>query len=68
MNEKTYKKILEEKEKKTGELDLGYCDLQEIPAILLEMDWLIELNLGQNQIKEIKNLQNLTKLAKTAII
>ncbi|MEP6553545.1 MAG: COR domain-containing protein [Ferruginibacter sp.] len=48
--------------KKSGVLNLSDCQLEEIPAELLEMGWLTELHLFDNKITEIKNIDALTQL------
>ena len=38
--------IEEAREKKLLKLDLGRCDLKEIPEQIFELSWLKQLNLG----------------------
>jgi len=62
MTDKAKEKIDEELKLKTGTLDLSFCDLSEIPKIILEMDWLNSIFLDDNQITEIKGLEKLVNL------
>ena len=55
-------RIEKEMKEKTGKLDLSKCELEKIPKELLEMEWLLELNLEVNKITRIENLQNLKSL------
>lgn len=62
MNEEASKRIVEEKEEKTGKLDLSKFKLKEVPADLNEMHWLEELDLGGNVLGFIPNLEGLNNL------
>jgi len=55
-------RIEKEKKKKSGILDLSKCELKKVPNELLQMEWLIELNLSSNNIVTIENLQELREL------
>lgn len=62
MEQDVIENIEQEKKLRTGKLVLGDAHLTEIPADLLEMPWLKELWLFNNEITEIKNLGLLTNL------
>ena len=55
MSNEAFDIIKKEKKLRTGKLVIGNAELSEIPNDLLEMPWLKELWLFNNQIKEIKN-------------
>lgn len=54
--------IKREKKVKSGTLELSECRLTSIPRDLLDMPWLTRLNLDRNHIKQMENLEKLTKL------
>ena len=62
MNEKAQKRIAVEKKAKTGNLSLINCDLKQIPEDVNKMPWLQVLFLENNQIAQIKNLDQLQQL------
>ncbi len=55
-------KIEKEKQEKSGSLDLSLCELEKIPAELLDMPWLANLDLADNRIEKIEHLENLINL------
>jgi hypothetical protein len=62
MNDRALEKIQKEMNLKTGELDLNYCDLYEIPREISEMTWLTNLKLQRNSICDIQRLAQIKKL------
>jgi Leucine-rich repeat (LRR) protein len=62
--------IAKEKIEKTGKLDLGHCDLRELPEALFELTWLEELNVcdayydyEQQKLIDSQNKGNQNKLS-----
>ena len=56
------KRIEKEKQEKTGTLDLSRCELDNIPAEILELTWIGRLDLAYNRLTTLDNLQTLTAL------
>jgi len=54
--------IKEEKEKRTGILRLSRCRLEAVPHDISQMEWLTELYLNDNNIAQIKHLDNSVQL------
>jgi len=54
--------IQEAKEKKSIRLDIGNCGLDKLPAELLELKWLKQLDLSYNSLSSLKNIDQLKQL------
>lgn len=62
MNEDVLKRINEEKEKRTGKLDLSKCGLIKVPKEISQMIWLDILNLSDNKLTKIEGFEKLKSL------
>src|SRR5688572_6191466 len=60
---KAFSLIKQEKETRSGTLNLTECNLSNIPRDILDMPWLKHLDLSKNYIKTIEHLDNLQDLS-----